>query len=63
MNRAEAGTRLFANALNPLAHPREGLDAALEIAASCSCFELTSNDLMETCCVVRKTMETLMTAG
>jgi hypothetical protein len=63
VNRAEGGTRLFANALNALAHPGDGLDAALEIAANCSCFELTSNDLMETCCIVRRTMEALVNSG
>jgi hypothetical protein len=63
VNRAEAGARLFANALNALAHPDDGLDAALEIAANCSCFELTSNDLMETCRIVSKTMETLRNSG
>jgi hypothetical protein len=63
VNRAEAGARLFANALNALAHPGDGLDAALEIAANCSCFELTSNDLMETCCIVRRTMEALVNSG
>jgi hypothetical protein len=63
VNRAEAGARLFANALNALAHPGEGLDAALELAARCSCFELTSNDLRETCRIVSETMETLRNSG
>jgi hypothetical protein len=63
VNRAEGGARVFANALNALAHPGDGLNAALEIAANCSCFELTSNDLRETCCIVRRTMEALANSG
>ena len=57
ITRAEAAVRLFANALNPLAHPGEGLDAALEITDRCSCFKLVANDLAMTCKVVKETME------
>ena len=59
ISQAEAATRLFANALNPLAHPGEGLDGVLEIAARCSSFELVTNDLAQTCGVVKQTMESL----
>ena len=59
ISQAEAATRLFANALNPLAHPGEGLDGVLEIAARCSSFELVTNDLTQTCGVVKQTMESL----
>jgi len=59
ISRAEAATRLFANALNPLAHPGEGLDGVLEVAACCSSFELVTNDLAQTCAVVKQTMEGL----
>jgi hypothetical protein len=59
ISRTEAAARLFANALNPLAHPGEGLDGVLEIAARCSSFELNTNDLGQTCAVIRQTMESI----
>src|SRR5262245_3158570 len=59
ISRAEAAVRLFANALNPLAHPSEGLDGVLEIAARCSSFELVTSDLPQTCTVVKETMASL----
>jgi hypothetical protein len=59
ISRAEAATRLFANALNPLAHPEEGLDGVLQIATRCSSFELITNDLAQTCTVVKQTMDSL----
>jgi hypothetical protein len=57
ISRTEAAARLFANALNPLAHPGEGLDGVLEIAARCSSFELVTNDLAQTCALVKQTIE------
>jgi hypothetical protein len=45
---AEAGARLFAQAMNGLAHPREGLDAAIDIASRGRCFSLESGDLVAT---------------
>jgi hypothetical protein len=42
---ASAAARLFANALNPLAHPNDGLDAAVAIARSIPCFELDTSSL------------------
>jgi hypothetical protein len=59
ISRTEAAARLFANALNPLAHPGEGLDGVLEIAARCSSFELVTNDFAQTCALVRQTMESV----
>lgn len=59
ISRAEAATRLFVNALNPLAHPGYGLDGVMEIVARCSSFDLVTNDLAQTCAVVKKTMEHL----
>jgi hypothetical protein len=59
IGRTEAAARLFANALNPLAHSGEGLDGVLEITARCSSFELTTNDLGQTCAVIRRTMESV----
>jgi len=59
ISRAEAATRLFGNALNPLAHPGEGLDGVLEIASRCSAFELVTNDLPQTCALVKQTVESV----
>ena len=59
ISRTEAAARLFANALNPLAHPGEGLDGVLKIAAGCSSFELVTNDLAQTCALVKQTMESV----
>ena len=59
ISKAEAATRLFAQALNPLAHPGEGLDGALAIVSQRACFELCSADLTATCTLVKKTLEGL----
>ncbi len=45
---AEAGARLFAQALNALAHPHEGLDAAIDLARGSRCFSLETGDLRAT---------------
>lgn len=42
---AEAGALLYAQALNPLSHPDDGLDAALRIAGHCRCLRLTTGRL------------------
>lgn len=49
---AEATARLYANALNTLAHANTGLDAALAIAASVPRFHLQSGDLAQTCALL-----------
>jgi len=59
LSKAEAGARLFANALNPLAHPGDGLDGAIKIATASACFKLTTADLSTTCLLVQKTIEGL----
>ena len=59
IGKAEAATRLFAQALNPLAHPGEGLDGALAIVSQRACFELCSADLTATCTLVKETVEGL----
>jgi hypothetical protein len=56
---AQAGARLYANALNALAHPGDGLDAALHIAARTTCFALTTADLAATCTLVQATLDGL----
>lgn len=60
MSRAEAGARLFASALNPLAHPGDGLDRAIEIAMRTPGFELITGNLPETCALVQATMKGLL---
>jgi hypothetical protein len=51
---ATAAMHLFANALNPLAHANDGLDAAARIAQSVPCFALNSSDLPRACEAVVK---------
>jgi hypothetical protein len=46
---AEAGARLYTQALNPLWHPADGLDAALALATSAPCFALETAGLPESC--------------
>lgn len=48
LSEAEATARLYAQALNPLAHSAHGLDAAAGIAARARCFELRSAKLQPT---------------
>jgi hypothetical protein len=52
---AEAAARLYANALNALAHPADGLDAAVRVARGAACFDLTTADLRPTCALVVST--------
>lgn len=42
---AEASALLYAQALNPLCHPSDGLDAAMGIAAQCRCLRMTTGEL------------------
>jgi hypothetical protein len=49
---AEAGARLYPHVLNALAHPADGLDAAIHIAQSVACFELAVGDLGRSCALV-----------
>ena len=60
LSKAEAGVRLFANALNPLAHPREGLEGALTIVTASACFRLITADLPSTCRLVQTTLARLV---
>lgn len=46
---AEAAVRLYASALNPLAHSGSGLDPALQLASTVPAFELPTADLADTC--------------
>ncbi|MBI5041692.1 MAG: hypothetical protein HZB57_10995 [Gammaproteobacteria bacterium] len=42
---AEAGMLIYANALNPLSHAQDGLDAALDIARHCQSYRITTGTL------------------
>lgn len=59
LSKAEAAARLFANALNPLAHSGEGLDGAIAIATKTTSFQLSSAELSATCELVKTTMQKL----
>lgn len=50
---AEAGARLYANALNALAHPDHGLDAVARIAEHVPCFSVSAAGLPSTCRLIR----------
>ncbi len=54
---AQAAARVYANGLNQLAHPGDGLDAALQIAQHCKCYALESTDLKATCQLVQDTLD------
>jgi hypothetical protein len=54
---AEAGARLYANALNALAHADHGLDAAARIAEHVACFSVSSAGLPSTCRLIRAAFE------
>ncbi|MFH0351486.1 MAG: hypothetical protein ACHBMF_06110 [Chromatiales bacterium] len=43
---AEAAVRLYANALNALAHSGDGIDAAVRIVRCVPCYDLDSTDLV-----------------
>jgi hypothetical protein len=57
LSSSEAAARLYANALNPLAHAGDGLDAAIRIATESRSFELTTAELAQTCALVSATLE------
>jgi hypothetical protein len=54
---AEAGARLYANALNALAHTDHGLDAVARIAEHVPCFSVLSAGLPATCSLIRAAFE------
>ena len=57
MTPAEAGARLYVNALNALAHPNHGLDAVVRIAEQVPCFSVASSDLAMTCAAIAATVK------
>jgi hypothetical protein len=56
----ETSARLYANSLNPLAHPNAGLAAAARIAASVPGFVVESADLCDTCQLIEATLDRLV---
>ncbi len=56
MSAAEAAMHLYANALNPLAHDADGLDAAIRIASASRCFDVITADLRATCALLTATL-------
>lgn len=53
---SEASVRLYANALNNLAHAGEGLDAAIHLATSVPCFRLQLGALTQVGALIRSAM-------
>jgi hypothetical protein len=56
---SEAAVRLYANALNALAHPADGLDAVVDVVSRVPAFELTTSHLANTHLAVREVLESL----
>lgn len=56
IGRAEAATRLYANTLNALAHPQDGLDCALRIGSQLEAYRLRKGPLADTCELIRATV-------
>ena len=54
---AEASARLYAIALNALAHPNRGLDAVIRISETVPCFALSAAELSATCALICSTVE------
>jgi hypothetical protein len=54
---AEAGARLYINALNSLAHPNHGLDAVMRITEHVPCFTLSTTQLLATCTLLRSALD------
>lgn len=57
LSNAESAARVFAHALNPLAHPEDGLAGAATIAQNVASFCLTSGELSLTCELIARTLE------
>ena len=57
---AEATARLYTNALNPLSHARDGLNAAAQIASSVSYFRLAAADAALTCMLIKSVFERVL---
>lgn len=60
--KAEATVQLLRNALNPLAHQSDGLDAAIRIVSNVHCFELLSSNLQLTCELIKSSFRNTFSA-
>jgi hypothetical protein len=60
ISKAEAAARLYANALNPLAHKSDGLDAAAAIVEKNWCCQFVVGDLSIACAVMREKVESYL---
>jgi hypothetical protein len=56
LSQAAATARLLAKALNPLAHPEAGLDAAISLMSEVVAFEIFSATLTATCALIIDTL-------
>jgi hypothetical protein len=54
---SEATARLYIVALNALAHPNRGLDAALRIGARIPCYQVSTAALAESCAAICATAD------
>lgn len=63
IGRGEASARLYTTALNLLAHPNHGLDAAVRIAEQVPCFTLEAADLGSTCALIGAAMRRAVGGG
>jgi hypothetical protein len=59
VTKGEAAARLLASALNPLAHPAAGLDAATRIASAVPAFRLRTAALPATAALLKATLATI----
>lgn len=57
VSKARAAMYLYANTLNPLAHPNEGLDAIAAIAQSVPSYHLNSGNLGAACQAIRSILD------
>lgn len=60
LSKAKATAHLWANALNPLAHPEDGFGGALTLATRSACFALFTAALPVTCALITATLEGLL---
>ena len=56
---AEASARIYANALNLLAHPEGGIDAGISVAKNCKNFSVASADLQMTANLIKSTLDSV----
>ena len=57
LKKAASTARLFSHALNPLAHPGDGLDGAVGAVSKTRCFELFGSNLKPTCELIKTTFQ------